>query len=323
MKNITFSQAVLEAQMEEMNKDNDIFLIGEDVAEMGGAFGQNYGLVQKFGKDRVFNMPIAESGYANFGVGAAMAGKRPIVEMQFADFIVLAFDAVGNQGPKQRYMSGGQLSVPMTVRAPQGAGFSAAAQHSQCVEGWFMNFPGIKIVMPSNPYDAKGLLKTSIRDNDTVLFLEHKVLLGTKGDVPEEEYTIPLGKANVVKEGTDVTIIALQLMVPKALEAAKKLEEEGISVEVIDPRTLIPLDTETIGNSIKKTGRAIVVQEAPKRGGFGGEISAVISESFFDSLKSPIIRLGAANVPIPFGPSEQFCFPTEEDIMNSVKKIVD
>ncbi|SMP63940.1 alpha-ketoacid dehydrogenase subunit beta [Anoxynatronum buryatiense] len=322
MRQLTFSQAVLEAQMEEMEKDQHVFIIGEDVAKMGSAFGQCAGLYDRFGPNRVFNMPVAESGYANFGVGAAMAGKRPIVEMQFADFIVYAFDAVGNQGPKQRYMSGGELSVPMTIRAPQGAGFGAAAQHSQCVEAWFMNFPGLKIVMPSNPHDAKGLLKTAIQDNDPVLFLEHKQLLGMKGDVPEGEYTIPLGQASVVREGKDVTIIALQAMVYPALEAATELADEGIDVEIIDPRSLIPLDKKTLAQSVKKTGRVIIVHEAPKRGGFGGEISAVISEEFFPHLKAPIKRLGAANIPLPFGMPEQYCLPNKVLITECVKELM-
>ncbi len=322
MREIAFSQAIMEAQMEEMQRDSNVFLIGEDVAKMGSAFGQSAGLYEKFGSKRVFNMPVAESGYVNFGVGAAMAGKRPIVEMQFADFIVLAFDAVGNQGPKQRYMSGGELSVPMTVRAPQGAGFGAAAQHSQCVEAWFMNFPGLKIVMPSTPYDGKGLLKTAIRDNDTVLFLEHKALLSIKGEVPEEEYTIPLGEGKIVRDGTDVTIIALQAQVYQALEAAEELAKEGISAEIIDPRTLIPLDKKLIGESVKKTGRVVIVHEAPKRGGFGSEISAVIAENFFDSLRAPIIRIGAANIPLPFGMPEQYCLPNKNSIVQSVKELL-
>lgn len=322
VREITFSQAIMEAQSEEMERDSNVFIIGEDVAKMGSAFGQCFGLYEKFGPDRVFNMPVAESGYANFGVGAAMAGKRPIVEMQFADFIVLAFDAVGNQGPKQRYMSGGELSVPIVVRAPQGAGFGAAAQHSQCIEAWFMNFPGLKIVMPSTPYDAKGLLKTAIRDNDPVLFIEHKALLGLKGEVPEGEYTIPLGQAKVVKEGKDVTIIALQALVYQALEAAAVLAKEGIDAEIIDPRSLIPLDKKTIGESVGKTGRVVIVHEAPKRGGFGGEIGATIAEEFFSCLKAPIKRLGAANIPLPFGMPEQYCLPNKDTIIKSVQEIV-
>lgn len=322
MRILTMNQAILEAQTEEMERDPNVFLIGEDVAKMGSAFQQSAGLLEKFGPNRVFNMPVAESGYANFGVGAAMAGKRPIVEMQFADFSIMAFDAIASEGPKQRYMSGGELSVPMTVRAPQGGGVGGGAQHSQCIEAWFMNFPGIKILMPSTPYDAKGLLKTAIRDNDTVLFLEHKQLLWVKGEVPEGEYTIPMGQAKVVKEGKDVTIIALQAQVYQALDAAQELTKEGIDVEIIDPRCLIPLDIETIGESVKKTGRVVIVHEAPKRGGFGSEISSVISEKFFQYLKSPIIRVGAANVPLPFGITEQYCIPNKDTIVKSVKDLL-
>ena len=322
MRILTMNQAILEAQTEEMERDPNVFLIGEDVAKLGSAFQQSAGLLEKFGPNRVFNMPVAESGYANFGVGAAMAGKRPIVEMQFADFSIMAFDAIASEGPKQRYMSGGELSVPMTVRAPQGGGVGGGAQHSQCIEAWFMNFPGIKILMPSTPYDAKGLLKTAIRDNDTVLFLEHKQLLFAKGEVPEGEYTIPMGQAKVVKEGKDVTIIALQAQVYQAIDAAQELTKEGIDVEIIDPRSLIPLDIETIGESVKKTGRVVIVHEAPKRGGFGSEISSVISEKFFQYLKSPIIRVGAANVPLPFGITEQYCIPNKDTIVKSVKDLL-
>lgn len=322
MRILTMNQAILEAQMEEMERDPNVFLIGEDVAEMGSAFQQSAGLFQKFGDNRVFNMPVAESGYANFGVGAAMAGKRPIVEMQFADFSIMAFDAIASEGPKQRYMSGGELSVPMTVRAPQGGGVGGGAQHSQCIEAWFMNFPGIKILMPSTPYDAKGLLKTAIRDNDTVLFLEHKQLLFVKGEVPEDDYTIPMGQAKVIKEGKDVTIIALQAQVYQAIDAAQELAREGIDVEIIDPRSLIPLDTDTIGESVKKTGRVVIVHEAPKRGGFGSEISSVITEKFFQYLKSPIIRVGAANIPLPFGITEQYCIPNKNTIVESVKNLL-
>ena len=322
MKEITFSQAVMEAQLEEMQRDGNVFIIGEDVAKMGSAFGQCAGLFDIFGSDRVFNMPVAESGYANFAVGAAMAGKKPVVEMQFADFIVLAIDSVGNNGPKQRYMSGGQWSVPMVVRGPQGGGFGAAATHSQIVDGWFMNFPGLKIAVPSTPYDAKGLLKTAIRDNDPVLFLEHKLLLAMKGEVPEEEYTIPLGQAKIVQEGKDVTIIAIQAMILPALEAAAELAQEGISVEIIDPRTLIPLDKNTIGNSVKKTGRVVVVHEAPKRGSAAGEIAATIAEDFFSYLKAPVRRIGAANTPLPFGMPETYCLPNKDSIVANVKAVV-
>jgi acetoin:2,6-dichlorophenolindophenol oxidoreductase subunit beta len=320
MREITMAQAVIEAQTEEMEKDNNVFLIGLDVGKMGGVLGEDQGLFEKFGSNRVIDAPIGESGYAGFGLGAAMAGKRPIVEMQFADFAVLAVDPIGN-GAKQRYCSGGQFNTAMVVRAPQGAGLGAAATHSQCIEGWFMNFPGLKIVIPSNPYDTKGLLKTAIRDNDMVLFIEHKGMYGIKGEVPEEEYTIPFGQAKVVREGKDVTIIAIQAMVYQAIEAANVLKKDGIDVEIIDPRTLIPLDEEIIGKSIAKTGKVIIVHEAPKRGGVGAEISAVISEKFFESLKKPIVRIGAANCPLPFGQPEQYCLPNKTHIIKAVKEL--
>lgn len=320
MREINMGQAVLEAQMEEMERDPNIFLIGLDVGLMGGCLGQCAGLYDKFGPDRVIDAPISESGYAGFALGAAMAGRRPIVEMQFADFAVLAIDPIGN-GAKQRYCSGGQLKTAMVVRAPQGGGMWAAATHSQCVEGWFMNFPGLKIVIPSNPYDMKGLLKSSIRDDDMVLFLEHKAMYGIKGEVPEGEYTIPLGEAKVVKEGGDVTIIAIQSMVYQALEAAEVLGKEGIDVEIIDPRTLIPLDKKRIKDSVAKTGRVVIAHEGPKRGGAGAEISAVISEHFFSLLKAPIVRVGAANCPIPFS-MEQYILPDKTGIIDAVRSIV-
>ncbi|MFZ5974243.1 MAG: alpha-ketoacid dehydrogenase subunit beta [Bacillota bacterium] len=320
MREINIAQAVNEAQMEEMERDSRVFLIGLDVGRMGGVLGQSMGLYDKFGPERVIDAPICESGYTGFSLGAAMAGKRPIVEMQFADFAILAVDPIGNGG-KQRYCSGGQLSIPMVIRAPQGAGMGAAATHSQCIEAWFMNFPGIKIAIPSTPYDAKGLLKTAIRDNDPVLFLEHKAMYGIKGPVPEEEYTIPLGEAKIVREGKDVTIIAIQGMVYQAMEAAEELAKEGIDAEIVDPRTLIPLDKKAIGKSVQKTGRVVIAHEAPRRGGVGGEISAVISELYFDSLKAPIMRVGAANCPLPFGMPEQYCLPNKGHVISAVKEL--
>lgn len=323
MRKITYAQAIVEAHMEEMERDPNVILFGEDVAKMGGALGQVSGVYDRFGGDRVFNMPVAESGYVNFAVGAAMAGKRPIAEMQFADFIVLAIDALGNNACKTRYMSGGQWNIPIVVRGPQGAGFGAAATHSQCVEGWFMNFPGLKIALPATPYDAKGLLKTAIRDNDPVLLLEHKMLLGTSGEVPEEEYTIPFGDAKVVSDGNDVTIIAIQDMVFKALDAAAELEKEGISVELIDPRTIVPLDKEKILNSIKKTNRVVIAHEAPIRGGCGGEIAAIIADECFKYLKAPIKRVGALNMPLPFGSPEQYCLPNKTKIIDAVREVME
>lgn len=321
MREIFYTQALMEAHHEEMERDSDLIIMGLDLKGLGSAFGQCAGLYEKFGPDRVMTMPISESGYTNIGIGAAMGGKRVIIEIQFADFASLAFDAIVNQAAKMRYMSGGQYSLPIVIRAPQGAGFEAAAQHSQSVESWYSNVPGLKIVMPSTAYDAKGLLKAAIRDNDPVLFLEHKGLLGMKGDVPEGDYTVPLGQAQVVKEGSDVTVVALQAMLFQALAAAEEIEKEGISMEIIDPRTIIPLDKETIFKSVKKTGRVVIVHEAHLRGGIGAEISAVITENCFDNLKAPILRVGAANVPFSYGPAEKFALPTKEDIIKAVRDI--
>jgi pyruvate dehydrogenase E1 component beta subunit len=322
MRTITYAQAALEAMMEEMTRDGKVIFMGEDVGKMGGCFGQHFGLLQEFGQDRVLDLPICESGYINFANGAAMAGMRPVAEIQFGDFMGLAFDAFGNQAPKFRYMTGGMWSVPVVVRTLQGGYLGAACQHSQCVESWFLNLPGLKIAVPTTPYDVKGLLKAAIRDDDPVLFLEHKALIQMKGEVPEEEYLIPLGQAKVVKEGKDVTVIAMQSLVYQSLDAAAELEQQGISIEIIDPRTVIPLDMDTIMKSVKKTGRVIVAHEAPKRGGVGAEISAAILERGFDDLKAPIKRIGALNMPIPFGPPEQYCLPNKSQIIAAAKELL-
>lgn len=322
MREIFYTQALMEAHLEEMEKDANVIVLGLDMEKMGAAFGQCAGLFDKFGVERIMSMPLAESGYTNLGIGLAMGGKRPIVEIQFADFTSYAFDAIVNQAAKMRYMSGGQYNIPIVFRAPQGAGFEAAAQHSQCVEGWYANVPGLKIVMPATPYDAKGLLKAAIRDNDPVLFLEHKGLLGIKGDVPEGEYIVPLGQAKVVKEGSDVTIVALQAVLFQALAAAEELAAAGINAEVIDPRTIIPLDKNTIFKSVRKTGRAVVAHEAPRRGGFGAEISSVIHENCFTSLKAPVQRVGGHNIPYSYGSAEKFAMATNDDIVQAVKSII-
>lgn len=322
MREILYSQAIAEAQLEELQRDRNVVLLGLDVERMGASFGQTAGILDAIGSERVMNMPICESGYTGLGVGLAMMGKRPIVELQFADFGAYAFDSIANQAAKNRYMSGGQWNVPMVIRACQGAGFGAGGQHSQCIEGWFQNIPGLKIVAPSTPADAKGLLKTAVRDEDPILYLEHKALLGNKGEVPEGDYTIPLGKAKVVREGKDITIVAYQVMLYKALEAAAELEKEGISVEIIDPRSLFPLDVKTIAESVNKTGRALIVHEHPKRGGIGGEITSVIIENCFKQLKAPVKSIGAANTPLPFGMAEQHCLPTATTIVSGVKEIL-
>lgn len=321
MRELTYMQALQEAHMEEMERDESIFLMGIELRHMGSGIGQTAGTFQKFGPDRVFDTPISESGYVGTAVGLALGGVRTIVEVQFADFLSYAHDSIVNQAAKIRYLSDGKDCVPLVVRAPQGMGFFFGAQHSQCVDAWFMNAPGLKIAVPSNAYDAKGLLKTAIRDDDPVLFLEHKACIFTKGEVPEEEYTIPFGQAKVVKEGTDVTIVAMQQMVWDSLKAAEELKKEGISVEIIDPRTLVPLDKETIFTSVKKTGKVVVANEAPKRGSVAGEISAVIAEGCFEYLKAPIKRVGAANIPIPFGANEAHVLPNKDDIIAAVKSI--
>lgn len=322
MRNMTYCKALTEAQREELQRDKDVILIGEDVEKFGGGIGQDVGLFDIFGEERVTNMPISESGYCGAAVGMAMLGKRPIVELMFADFCAYAFDSIANQAAKTRFMSGGQWKVPVVYRACQGAGFGAGAQHSQSIEGWFQNVPGLKIVMPSTPADALGLLKTAIRDDDPVLFLEHKGLFGISGEVPEGDYTIPYGKANVAKKGKDVTIIAFQMMFHQSLAAAEQLEKEGIEVEVIDPRTLFPFDMETIIESVTKTGRALIVHESPLRGGIGGEISARIADEGFKYLKAPIKRLGATDNPIPFAKAEFFCLPDVNKIVKAVKELI-
>lgn len=320
MRKITYMQALQEAQMEEMKRDPRTFLMGIDIRHLGSGIGQTAGIYKELGPDRVFDTPISESGYVGVGVGMAIGGMRPIVEVQFGDFLSYAFDSVVNQASKIRYLSDGKMNVPMVIRAPEGCGMYFGAQHSQNVEGWFLNSPGLKIVMPSNAYDAKGLLKTAIRDDDPVLFLEHKLLILTnKCEVPEEEYTIPFGQAKIVKEGKDVTIIALHKLVHDSLDAAAELEKEGISVEIIDPRTIVPLDKETIFSSVKKTGRVVIAHEASVRGGVGAELSAVIADNCFKDLKAPIKRVGALNIPIPFGIQENFVLPNKDDVIAAVK----
>lgn len=322
MREITYMQALQEAHMEEMKRDDNVFLMGIELRHMGSGVGQTAGLYPVFGPDRIFDTPISESGYVGTAVGLAMGGIRTIVEVQFADFLAYAFDAIVNQAAKIRYLSDGKVSVPLVVRAPQGMGFFFGAQHSQTVDAWFMNTPGLKIAIPSSAYDAKGLLKTAIRDDDPVLFLEHKACIFTKGEVPEEEYTVPFGEAKIVRPGKDVTIVAMQKMVWDSLEAAGELEKEGISVEIIDPRTLIPFDKETVFKSVKKTGKLVIANEAPKRGSVSGEISALVAEYCFKDLKAPIKRVGAANIPIPFGINEAHVLPNKNDIIAAVREVL-
>ncbi|MBP2076102.1 MULTISPECIES: alpha-ketoacid dehydrogenase subunit beta [Oceanobacillus] len=322
MREITYLEAVREAMSIEMRKNNDVFLMGEDIGVYGGAFGVSRGMIEEFGPERIRNTPISEAGIAGAAVGSALTGMRPIMELQFSDFITIALDQIVNQAAKLRYMYGGKGKVPMVVRTPSGSGTGAAAQHSQSLEAWVTHIPGLKVVQPSTAYDAKGLLKAAMDDDNPVIFYEHKLLYKTSSEVPEEEYSIPLGKADVKREGTDITIVATAIMVHKALEAAAELEKEGISVEVVDPRTLVPLDTETIIESVAKTGHLVVVHEAVKRGGFGGEIASMIAESeAFDYLDAPIKRLGGVETPIPYNPElEKAAIPQVPDIVNAVKE---
>ena len=299
MREITYAQAINEAMCQEMRRDKDVFLMGEDVGIYGGAFGVSVGMVEEFGEDRVRDTPISEAVIVGAGAGAAVTGMRPITEIMFSDFTTIGMDALVNQAAKMRYMFGGKAKVPMVLRTPGGSGTGAAAQHSQSLEAWFCHVPGLKVVIPSTPYDAKGLLAAAIRDDNPVVFIEQKLLYRKKGVVPEEEYTIPLGVGDIKREGKDLTIITYGRMVPTCLTVAENLQKEGIDIEVVDPRTLVPLDRDLLINSVKKTGRVLIVHEACQTGGFGGEMAAIIadSEAFF-YLDAPIKRLGGLDVPI-------------------------
>lgn len=323
MRKITYGQAIKEAMHEEMVRDDSVFVLGEDMGVMGSVFGLTKGFMEEFGPLRVLDTPISENGFMGMSVGAAMRGLRPIVELMYIDFAPICLDAIVNQAGKMHYMTGGQVSVPMVIRAPGGAGRRNAGQHSQSLEALFTMFPGLKVVAPGTPYDAKGLLKTAIRDDDPVVFVEHKILYASKGEVPEEEYVIPLGEADIKRSGKDVTIIAYSRQVQFALQAAKKLEKEGIDAEVLDLRSLVPLDWEAIEESIKKTHRVVLVQEGPVRNGFTGELSAQITDELFDYLDAPIKRVAGPNVVPPFSPAlEDHFYPNSEDIIAAVKKVV-
>jgi|YelNatPaOPRAMG01_1025707.scaffolds.fasta_scaffold02552_7 pyruvate dehydrogenase E1 component beta subunit len=325
MRELRYVEAIREALRQEMRRDERVFLIGEDIGVYGGAFGVTDGLLEEFGPERVIDTPISEQAIIGVAVGAALVGMRPVAEIMFMDFVTLAMEQIVNQAAKIHFMFGGAASVPIVIRTPAGAGTGAAAQHSQSLEAWFAHVPGLKVVMPSTPYDAKGLLISAIRDDNPVIFIEHKLLYRTKGLVPEEEYTIPLGTAEIKREGRDVTVIATSLMVVRALAAAEKLAQEGIEVEVVDPRTLKPLDVETILKSVMKTGRVLIVHEAPLTCGFGAEVSARISESeAFYYLNAPIRRLTGLDVPIPYNRNlERSVIPQEEDIIRAVRELVE
>ncbi|MDI7246840.1 MAG: alpha-ketoacid dehydrogenase subunit beta [Bacillota bacterium] len=323
MREITFSQATLEAMAEEMRRDSTVFILGEDIARQGGIFGQFKGLPQEFGYERVLDTPISETAIVGSAVGAALTGMRPVADMHFADFVTCAMDEIANQAAKIRYMFGGQARLPLVVRAPDGVIKSAAAQHSQSLEAWFVHVPGLKIVIPSTPYDAKGLLKAAIRDDDPVLYFEHKALFAMKGPVPEEEYIVPIGKADVKRPGRDVTCVTYSVMVHRALEAAEDLARDGIEVEVVDLRTLVPMDIDTVLQSVRKTKKVVVAHEACRRGGAGAEIAATIAEEAFDYLDAPVVRVGTMDVPVPFSPPlEARVVPRKKEIVEAVRRIV-
>ncbi len=318
-REMTFGQAVNEAIAEEMRRDETVLLIGEDVGAAGGVFKILVGLYKEFGRERVIDTPIAEAGFVGLGVGAALTGMRPIVEIMFGDFMALAMDQIVNQAAKIRYMSGGQAKVPLTIRATLGAGRSSAAQHSQSLHAWTSHIPGLKVAIPSTPADAKGLLKTAVRDDNPVIVYEDKMMYALKGTVPEGDETIPFGKADVKRAGSDVTIIATSSMVHVALNAAGTLEGQGISAEVVDPRTMVPLDKETLVASVAKTGRALIIDEGYQRFGVTGELASVVYEGAFDYLEAPVVRIGAMDVPVPFTkPLEDETIPAENDVVAAV-----
>ena len=323
MRELSYAEAIREALRQEMQRDERVFIIGEDVGVYGGAFGVTLGMVEEFGEERVIDTPISELGIAGAITGAALVGMRPVGEIMFMDFTTLAMEQLVNQAAKMRFMFGGMIKVPFVLRTPAGSGTGAAAQHSQSLESWLVHVPGLKVVMPSTPYDVKGLLLSSIRDDNPVIFVEHKLLYKTKGPVLEEMYTIPLGTAEVKREGRDLTIVATSIMVKRSLEAAKQLAQEGIEAEVVDPRTLKPLDEETIVRSVIKTGRVLIVHEACKTGGYGGELAAVIAGSeAFDYLDAPIIRLAGRDMPIPYNRNlEYHTVPQVENIVDAARQL--
>ncbi len=324
MVEITYANAIKDAISEEMRKDDNVFMMGEDIGVYRGAFGVTGGMVEEFGEDRIMDTPISETAFVGAAIGAAVSGMRPIVEIMFSDFMSVCWDMILNQAPKMHYMFGGKVNVPMVLRTASGGGTGAAAQHSQSLEAMLCHIPGLKVIVPSTPYDAKGLLKSAIRDNNPVMFLEQKLLYRTKGMIPEEEYTIPIGVADVKREGKDCTIVTYGRMVHTCLNAAKQLEEENIDVEVIDLRTLLPMDKEAVLKSVRKTKHLIIVHEAVKTGGLGGEIAASVAETdVFNYLDAPIKRLASEDVPVPFCPIlEKGILPDEDKIVKAVKEVL-
>jgi pyruvate dehydrogenase E1 component beta subunit len=323
MAEMTYREAVRDAMVQAMRHDPDVFTMGEDIAEMGGSMGVTQGMLQEFGAERIRNTPISEAAIVGAGIGAAMQGMRPIVEIMYQDFTTLAMEQIVNQAAKHRYMSGGQLTVPLTIRTQGGAGWSPGAQHAQQLEAWFVHVPGLKVAFPSIPVDARNLLWTSIYDDNPVLFFEHRLLYPIKGEVPDEIEPLPFGKARIHREGEDVTVVATGRLVHEALKAAAEAEREGISVEVFDPRTLLPLDEDALVASVAKTHRCVVAHEAVVRMGWGAEVAALVQERAFDELDAPIERVGAKFCPLPFSPvMEQYVVPHASDVLDAIRRIV-
>ncbi len=323
MREITFIEAIREALRNELQGDKSVFMMGEGIGPHGSAFKQTLGLWEEFGDDRVRDTPISEAAFTGTAVGAAVCGMRPVIDLMYVDFFAVAMDQIVNQAAKLKYMSGNQLKVPMVVRGCCGASNSNGSQHSQSLHAWFVNIPGLKVVMPSTPYDAKGLLISAIRDDDPVIYLEHKALYKLKGSVPEEEYTIPLGKAETRRQGENLTAVATGFMVSRTLEAANEAVNEGISVEVIDPRTLWPLDKKAIFRSVERTGHLVVIDEGYGPCGFGAEIASLVAEESFDYLDAPVKRVNAYHVPIPFSPSmENFVIPDKNKILEAFRGVI-
>jgi len=320
---LTFAEALRQALREEMRKDEKVFIIGEDIGNYGGVFKITNGLLEEFGEKRVIDTPLSESAIAGACVGAALVGMRPVGEIMFADEITIAMDQIVNNAAKAKYLYGGAKSIPLVIRTTYGAGLGLGTHHSQSLEAWFVHVPGLVVVIPSTPYDAKGLLKSSIRNDNPVIFFEHKMLYPLKGQVPDEEYLVPLGKADIKREGSDVTIVATGAMVHRVLKIAENLGKEGISIEVVDSRTLLPLDKSAILASVEKTGRLIIVEEACRTGNFGGEVAAIVAEEAFDFLKAPIKRVAAPDTPVPANRFlESLFIPNEKKITDAINFVL-
>lgn len=323
MREITYADALVEALVEEMRRDERVFIMGEDVGRFGMVYVSRSRVWEEFGDERVRDTPISENAIVGFALGAAITGMRPVADIMFCDLLTLAMDQLVNQAAKMRYMFGGELKVPLVINTSLGGLRSAAAQHSQHLEAWFTHIPGLKVILPSTPYDVKGMLKSAIRDDSPVIFFEHQQLMHTRGPVPEEEYLVPFGVADIKREGKDLTVISYSLMVHRVLRAAEELEKQGVHIEVIDLRTLNPLDKKTILESVEKTGRLLIVHQASTTSGFGAEIAAMVAKEGFELLVSPIYRLGAHDVPMPFSPElENFVVPNERRIVEEVLGIV-